>query len=78
MDEERFIKLNHLMNDMPLRHALYWCTSECACMGCANVSGGLSKAGFSKEDWKEWWRSQADYIVHGRSEWKREELKPLP
>lgn len=32
-----------------------WCESNlCACMGCANGPGGITAAGFTREDWQAW------------------------
>ena len=51
--DEREIKLRTLLSEMPKKEANYWCDSDaCACTGCANVSGGLAKAGFSQEEWR--------------------------
>lgn len=47
--------LDKLMNDMPEDWRSRWCGSEvCACMGCANVSGGIALKGYSKADWQLW------------------------
>jgi hypothetical protein len=46
-----------IMNSMPPDWRKKWCSSNaCACMGCANVSGGLTSKGYKKEDWEEWMR----------------------
>lgn len=48
-------KLNELMQNMPEPWRKRWCNSQtCACMGCANISGGLRAAGFTKEDYLKW------------------------
>jgi hypothetical protein len=37
-----------------------WCDSQtCACMGCANISGGLCAKGYTKEDWEQWRKRNA-------------------
>lgn len=45
--------IHQLINNMPKSWRSHWCeaTIACACLGCANNSGGLTKAGFSKSDW---------------------------
>ena len=48
-------KLSELMQNMPEQWRKRWCNSQtCACMGCANISGGLMAAGFTKEDYFKW------------------------
>lgn len=40
---------------MPEQWRYRWCASgPCACMGGANCSGGLSRQGFTFEQWQEW------------------------
>lgn len=42
------------LRTMLFHHAARWCEpgpQGCACLGCANVSGGLMKAGVTKEQW---------------------------
>lgn len=49
--------IDAMMLKMPVSVALRWCEpgeSGCGCMGCANHSGGLLKAGFTKQDWLDW------------------------
>ena len=48
-------EIDSLIRDMPPAWRARWCEPGefgCACMGCANVSGGLMKAGFTKDEWK--------------------------
>ncbi|MBI6882387.1 hypothetical protein [Pseudomonas putida] len=41
--------------DVPEPHRYRWCQSgPCACMGGANCSGGMSRKGFTHEQWQEW------------------------
>lgn len=68
MTRAEYFKLNMILRNLPVEHAQHWCESEaCACMGCANRSGKLLIHGFTKEDWKEWWRITSDYIVDGKT-----------
>lgn len=54
--------IEEAMNHMPKYWRTRWCTAAedtspdggCGCVGCANVSGGLVRQGFTKEDWKKW------------------------
>jgi len=47
--------INIIMNKMPLEWCYKWCENRiCCCLGCANVSGGLTKNGFTKQDWQKW------------------------
>lgn len=56
---DRWWLIHNYMSHMPLKHAMYWCESElCACLGCANRSGGLHKAGITKEEWREYMAEQ--------------------
>jgi hypothetical protein len=37
------------------KHRYRWCDwGPCACMGCANASGGMAAKGFNKTDWQRW------------------------
>lgn len=48
-------KFDQLMAEMPASWRYNWCTSSfCSCMGAANCSGGLVKAGFTKKHWDYW------------------------
>ena len=55
MDEARKQRLKGLLDVMPAEWAARWCEGGgiCACLGCANNSGGLRKEGFSKAEWEE-------------------------
>ena len=65
MTKDRFNQITSYMRHLPLEQALRWCESDaCACMGCANNSGGLSKRGVTKAEWREWWSNQVDHIVY--------------
>lgn len=48
--------MDEIMAKMPINWRYYWCESEkgCACAGCANRAGQLTKLGYSKKDWEEW------------------------
>jgi len=47
--------IDSLMGRMPPPWRYRWCESNaCACLGCANRSGGLTRDGFSKADWSKW------------------------
>lgn len=53
--------LDELMNKMPLLWRYYWCESvACACLGCANSSGGLTENGFNRKDWEQWVKEHPD------------------
>lgn len=55
--ENRQHILNALMRSMRPDWRDRWCEpgpEGCGCMGCANVSGGLSRSGFTKEEWVQW------------------------
>ena len=48
-------KIDVAMKSISEEHRYKWCEGgPCACMGCANVSGGLVDKGFSKKDWERW------------------------
>lgn len=56
MTDERYNKILSWMRHLHVDTALKWCdSSACACLGCANNSGGLNKRGVTKEEWQEWW-----------------------
>jgi len=43
------------MSAMPMDWRYRWCESgACGCLGCANASGGVGAAGYSKQDWEGW------------------------
>jgi len=47
--------IDSLMRDMPSSWRDRWCEPGelgCACLGCANGSGGLLKAGYTKDEWE--------------------------
>lgn len=47
--------INSAMQLMPPEWRTRWCTNQaCACVGCANKSGGLTSKGFTKEDHQKW------------------------
>jgi hypothetical protein len=47
--------INELMLEMPVAWRRRWCNSQtCACMGCANVSGGLAAKGYTREEHQQW------------------------
>lgn len=47
------VRLDTIINDMNDEWRRRWCDSgACACVGCANNSGGLRQRGYTKEDWK--------------------------
>jgi hypothetical protein len=61
---ERWWKIHEIMEHMPLSHALRWCDSgPCGCMGCANRSGGLSKAGITEQEWRDYMAEQVEQFV---------------
>jgi hypothetical protein len=54
------LRIEEEMEKMPARWRNRWCNSQtCACMGCANISGGLREKGFAKEDWLQWKNQQS-------------------
>lgn len=64
MTDERFRQITSYMRHMPLEHALRWCDSgACACLGCANGSGGLAKRGVTYDEWCDWWARSVEHIV---------------
>jgi len=52
------------MNSMPPGWKSRWCNNHmCACMGCANKSGGLTAKGYTYQDWRDWIsRNQEEYM----------------
>ena len=47
--------INDYMDAMPPDDRYNWCEADqCHCLGCANNSGGLLAAGFTKADWQAW------------------------
>jgi hypothetical protein len=63
MDQDRKKQLDKLMKEMPLEWRYYWCDpkSICACMGCANRSGGIHwKHKYTREEWEEWVKENPD------------------
>ena len=51
-------RLDALMAQMPERWKRRWCKSQaCACLGCANVSGGLARQGYTEADHQKWMKS---------------------
>lgn len=59
--------LDELMTAMPQDWRERWCGSgACACMGCANRSGGVDKYGYTQEDVSEWVK------LHPREEYRIE------
>lgn len=54
-------RIDEEMERMPKAWRRRWCNSQtCACMGCANISGGLREKGFTKEDWLRWKETQRE------------------
>lgn len=54
---ERHARLDTLMREMPLTWRKRWCQPGkfgCGCLGCANISGGLERHGFKKEEHAKW------------------------
>lgn len=45
-----------VMQEIPEPWRYRWCKADgpCACMGAANCSGGLSRQGYSMEEWDGW------------------------
>lgn len=55
-EQQRKYELDFYMQRMIVKTARHWCGSElCACLGCANRSGGLAEKGFTREEWVQWW-----------------------
>ncbi|MBB4861465.1 hypothetical protein HNP46_000276 [Pseudomonas nitritireducens] len=55
MTPERFAALDTEMQAMHETWRSRWCGGGmCACMGCANRSGGLLGKGFTEAEWKEY------------------------
>ena len=52
------------MNSMPPEWKSRWCNSHmCACLGCANKSGGLTAKGYTYQDWMNWVsRNKKEYM----------------
>lgn len=49
------------MRKLPYGWRMRWCEAQaCACMGCANRSGGLQRLGFIKEQWTAWKNSLSE------------------
>tara|TARA_R110000851_G_C13102760_1_gene569334 strand:- start:79360 stop:79545 length:186 start_codon:yes stop_codon:yes gene_type:complete len=49
------MSLSKVMEAMPVEWRYYWCGSKiCGCLGCANNSGRLASAGYTREDWAKW------------------------
>jgi hypothetical protein len=47
--------IDEAMRVIPKTWQQRWCTCDtCACMGCANIAGGLQRLGFSKQDHADW------------------------
>lgn len=49
--------LDEIMRKMPEDWRKRWCEPGklgCACLGCANGSGGLIRNGYTKQDWETW------------------------
>lgn len=60
--------LQQKLSEMPVPWRVFWCEAQmCACMGCANRSGGLTAAGFTKEEWEQALSSDSQ-VVAKRSE----------
>ena len=54
-DRER--RVDYLMAEMQESWRNNWCdpgVMGCACLGCANNSGGLIEKGYTREDWEAW------------------------
>lgn len=52
MDED---EIKRRLLQMPMKVARRWCHPGelgCACLGCANRSGGLAKLGVTEEQWR--------------------------
>jgi len=50
----RVITIGNLMDSIHPKNRYRWCEAgACACRGCANRSGGVSKR-FKKRDWEKW------------------------
>jgi hypothetical protein len=51
-------QLDALMAKMPEPWKGRWCKSQaCACLGCANISGGLARKGYTEIDHQKWMKS---------------------
>ena len=57
--------LDHLMKGMPSHWAERWCDAgACACMGCANRSGGIAAHGYTRSDHARWLYSNRSNKTH--------------
>lgn len=56
LQHDRLVRIQSLLLRMPLEVRTRWCNPDefgCGCMGCANVSGGLSREGVTEAEWRE-------------------------
>jgi len=66
------IEANNFLNNLNRNNyqwAERWCfkegnTGACACMGCADVSGGAREAGITQEQW-QYWMDNVRVTEHG-------------
>lgn len=64
--------IDPVMNSMPPSWRKKWCTTTgaCACLGCANISGGLTSKGYTHSDWMNWVsRNPQDYLDNSNHNW---------
>lgn len=56
--------LSQLMLAMEPAWRSRWCDGNgaCSCMGAANCTGGLVKAGVSKTEWEQWVEQNPDLL----------------
>ena len=62
---ERESTLRTLLAKMPVEWRDHWCDPGefgCACMGCANNSGGLEKLGYTAAEWRYARRVPATFV----------------
>lgn len=56
-------QLDHVISYVPEWYQKKWCSGGmCACMGCANGSGGLAALGVTEDEWKAWRSRQIQFI----------------
>lgn len=52
---DRTHEIDRLMRRLPVEFAFRWCEGGmCACLGCANVTGDLTRNGYTKAEWQAW------------------------
>lgn len=56
-------QVDYVLSFVPQWHLRKWCAGGmCACMGCANGSGGLAALGITEDEWKAYRSRQIQFI----------------